>query len=225
MLRRRDSASADPGDVPPRPTSASSFGGSPSLSLVINQRPFRASTAETQETESSQSEIPTIPPRPPPPSRPLPSIYTSPLEEQSPPPSRLPDTVPISTPQFSQFPQLPQIPVHPSTPTQPIQPSDDFVGGFRVGSPFQHEPNRDHRNTADHTHLSDQTPSFPLNSGPPHSKSVNVTGGIHTKVWPTYNKISQDFDEKLLKKCNSDLDVLLIFVSLVIRGDHHLLSD
>ena len=230
MLRRRDS-----GHVSPRSMSASSFGGSRSLSLVINQQPFRASTAETQETESPQSETPAIPPRPTPPSRPLPSIYTSPLEEHAPSPSRPSDTVPRSTPQFSQFPQIPQIPqfprfpqipVHPSTPIQPIQPSPGgFVGGFTEGSPSQHGPSRDHHNTADYTYLFDQMPSFRSDSGPPHYKSVNVTGGIHAKVWPTYNDISQEFDEKLLKKCNSDLDVLLIFVSLVVGGDHQFPSD
>jgi len=42
---------------------------------------------------------------------------------------------------------------------------------------------------------------------------------MHAGVWPTYNKVSQEFDEKRLKKWNEDLDVLLIFVSLVVMDD------
>jgi hypothetical protein len=39
-------------------------------------------------------------------------------------------------------------------------------------------------------------------------------------VWPTYNKLSKEFDEKNLEKWNSDLDVLLIFVSLASKRAH-----
>ena len=47
-----------------------------------------------------------------------------------------------------------------------------------------------------------------------------ISGGVHAKIWPTYNKISQEFDEKRLMKWNADLDVLLIFVSLVVGTGH-----
>ena len=276
MLRRRDSTSVASDHVSPRSMDPSPSGGSPSLSLVINQRPFRASTAETEEIESPQSETPAIPPRPTPPSHPLPSIYVSPLEEHPPFPSRPPDTVPRSTSQSPQFPQVPQIPVHPSTPIQPIQPAGDFVGGFRVGSPsrlpprpaafsrlpsgpllpsstmpiptmpflqipgrppptpggfigefqagppHQHGAGRDRsdsrHNTTGHTNWFNIMPFFRSDSGPSHHKSADVTGGVHARVWPTYNKKSQEFDEKMLARWNYDLDTLLIFVSLLHHG-------
>jgi hypothetical protein len=54
-------------------------------------------------------------------------------------------------------------------------------------------------------------------SGPAHYEPAGISEGIHAGVWPTYNKVSQEFDEKRLKQWNDDLDVLLIFVSLVVR--------
>ena len=219
MLRRRDSTSASPS------------GGSPSLNLVINQRPFLASTAETEETESPQSETPALPPRPTPPSRPLPSIYVSPLEEHPHFPSRPPDTVPRSTPQSPQFPQVPQIlrfpqiPVYPS-PIQPIQPSPGgFVGRLPVGSPSQHGPSREHHKTADYTYRSGTPPSFRPDSGPSRYESTNVTRDIHAKIWPTYNRLSQECDEKILARWDCDFNTLLILVSLIVRGDHQFPSD
>lgn len=47
---------------------------------------------------------------------------------------------------------------------------------------------------------------------------VDMSGGIHADVWPTYNKVSQAFDEKKLEKWNKDLEVLLLFVSLALGG-------
>ena len=54
--------------------------------------------------------------------------------------------------------------------------------------------------------------------GPAHYEPAGISEGIHAGVWPTYNKVSQEFDEKRLKQWNDDLDVLLIFVSLVVRA-------
>ncbi|KAF9653873.1 hypothetical protein BDM02DRAFT_3086272, partial [Thelephora ganbajun] len=53
---------------------------------------------------------------------------------------------------------------------------------------------------------------------PPHYESADISGGIHANVWPTYNKISHEFDDKRLAKWNTDLDVLLIFVRCLRRG-------
>ena len=55
-------------------------------------------------------------------------------------------------------------------------------------------------------------------SSPPY-ETTGISEGVHAGVWATYNKVSQEFDEKRLKKWNDDLDVLLIFVSLVVNGD------
>ena len=66
-------------------------------------------------------------------------------------------------------------------------------------------------------HVPPRPPSVPSphpDSGPSHDESANISGGIHADVWPTYNRISQEFDQKRLVKWNADLDVLLIFVSV-----------
>jgi len=42
---------------------------------------------------------------------------------------------------------------------------------------------------------------------------------MHAGFWPTYNKVSREFDEKRLGKWDRDLDILLVFVSLVVMGD------
>ena len=245
MLPRRNSTNVTSAPALP-PRTIGSFGDKRPLSLVTNQQPFRADTTETQETESPQSETspqptPPIPPRPaafPP----LPSgvgglrrkttrlntydTYTSALEEHVPPPSQSPNFI-MSMPSTPSQ-QVPGRP--PPTPVRPRQHAPGGgVGGFAGGSPSQQGPSHDnpnpHHNTADYTYRFDTLPSFRSDSGPPQYESANVTGGVHAKVWPTYNKISQEFDEKLLEKWNSDLDVLLIFVSLVVGGDHQFPSD
>jgi hypothetical protein len=64
----------------------------------------------------------------------------------------------------------------------------------------------------------DTMPSPGSDSGPPRYEPADISGGIHANVWPTYNKISQELDKKKLEKWNKDLDVLLIFMSLVPGG-------
>ena len=54
-------------------------------------------------------------------------------------------------------------------------------------------------------------------SGPAHYEAEGVSKDIHARVWPIYNKVSQEFDEKTSRQLNDDLDVLLIFVSLSVR--------
>jgi len=56
-------------------------------------------------------------------------------------------------------------------------------------------------------------------SSSPLYEAAGPFEGMHAGFWPIYNKISQEFDEKRLGKWDRDLDVLLIFVSLVVMGD------
>ena len=72
-----------------------------------------------------------------------------------------------------------------------------------------------HNKTANYAYLLDTTPSARSNLDPPQHKPAALTGDVHAKIWPTYNKISKEFDGKILEKSDSDLEVLLIFVSLV----------
>jgi hypothetical protein len=74
--------------------------------------------------------------------------------------------------------------------------------------------------TADYAYRFDTMPSPRSDSGPPYYESADISGGIHANVWPTYNKVSQEFDEMRLAKWNTDLDVLLVFVSLIVGGGH-----
>ena len=89
-------------------------------------------------------------------------------------------------------------------------------------APFNRDAGRDnsYRNTVDYAYRFDTMHSLRSNSDPPHYESEDVTGGIHAKVWPTYNRISKEYDDKMLEKWNSDLDVLLIFVSLAFGPSH-----
>ena len=229
MLPRRNSANVTPGHIPPRPTRGSVDGRRP-LSLITTQQTFRASMALTAETESPESEISPqdFPPVPPP--RPIPSSHAAPsdselrrqstrgdtnetfrsaLEEHD--PSR-PPRIPIPT--ISEFSELP-----PTTPTRLRQlASGGGVGGFTPVSP-RRGSSRDY-STVDYTYRFDTMPSPRTDSGPPHYESANISGGIHANVWPAYNRISQEFDEKRLEKWNTDLDVLLIFVSLTVGAGY-----
>jgi len=234
MLPYRNSANLTSGHALP-PTTSGSVGGTRPLSLVTNQQPFRSTTAQTFETESPQSETspqetPPMPLRPPsspylPPGssglrrqstrRPTYETYSSAPDEYDPVPSQPPNIMHMPTP------ALPYTP----GPRSPIQPQQPAPGGGAAGFPASplphHGSSRDysHHNTADYTYRFDTMPSPRSDSGPPHYESADISGGIHANVWPTYNKISQEFDEKRLVKWNTDLDVLLIFVSLMVEGD------
>ena len=54
-------------------------------------------------------------------------------------------------------------------------------------------------------------------SGPAHYEAEGVPEDIHARVWPTYNKVSRELDEKASRLLNDDLDVILIFVSLSVK--------
>ena len=93
----------------------------------------------------------------------------------------------------------------------------------RRPTPFPSGPFR--RTVESYDSTSEPTSPQP-ESGPAHRETAgvsegiretaSVSEGIHAGVWPTYNKVSQEFDEKWLKQWNEDLDVLLIFVSLSV---------
>ena len=227
MLPRRNSTNLNPGYASPRPTSGS-FGGTRPLNLVTNQKTFRANTAQTVETESPQSEkfpqdTPIAPPTPPRPS-PIPELPPrNSLRRQSTrrntyePFSSAPDFPSQSRPpNIMPMPSSPPLrsPVHPPSPIQPRQSAPgEGVGGFTYFRQY----------TAD-TYRLNAMPSPHSDPGPHHYKPADVSGGIHADVWPTYNKISEEFDQKRLSKWNTDLDVLLIFVSIILRGRPKLCS-
>jgi len=89
--------------------------------------------------------------------------------------------------------------------------------------PSYHGSSHDYsrHNTRDHTRRFNAMSSCSSDSDPPHYESADISGGIHANIWPTYNRISQEFDEKRLAKWNTDLDVLLIFVSPVVGTVTH----
>ena len=194
MDSRRSSTNGTSGLAFPQPIITSGPSSSGPPSVETNQQPSRADVPETVETGSPQSE-------------------TSPQLTQSPPP---PEPTPLL---YSET----------HTPTQNPQssPGGDVtnVGGFKKPPPFSRNTSRamTYRNTANYPYRFDDLPSLRPNSDPPHYEFESVTGGVHAEVWPIYNKISEENDKKMLKKWNSDLDVLLIFVSaalgLVVDSD------
>ena len=223
MVSRRNSTKAASDDASPRLTSGSS-GGRRLSGIVTDQHTFRASTAGTLQTESPKSEtspqsqaIPPLPPRP----RALPPLppgnnglkrkslrfdtnetYATAYEEHA-------STSPRA-PIMPGFPH-PQVPGHPHpTPAQ----QEPFPGGFAIRSRIDSR-----HNTGGYTYRFGTMPSPRSDSGPPQYEPGAVTGGIHAKVWPIYNKISKEFDDKKSDKWNKDLDVLLLFVSLVFGRD------
>ena len=229
MLPRRNSTNVAAEHVPP--TNGSIRGRRP-LDIASNQQTFRALTTGTLRSESPQPETspqpqatPSISSRaqasphlPPGPSGlrrkstrritcDTDASYT--LEEQAPTPPQSQSTIPIPDPPLLQAPGNP--------PSRQPAPADG-VGGFTTATPFCYDLRH---STADYNYRFDTMASARSDSsGPPQYESAAVTGGIHAKVWPTYNKISKEFDDKVLEKWNSDLDVLLIFVSLVFERDH-----
>ena len=235
MLPRKVPTKLNPGYASPHPTSGS-LGGRRPLTLVTHPKTFSATTTQITEEKSPQSETspkdttiaPLMPPRPPllPPLPPRNNglgrqstlrdtheAFGSDLNFLSQP--QPPDTMPMPAP------LPPRVPVPPPTPKRFQLPVPvEHVGGFTMPSSPQHGSSHgySHQYTADYTYRFDAMPSPRSDSSPPHYEPADISGGIHAGVWPTYNKISQEFDEKKLSKWNTDLDVLLIFVSLVLGG-------
>jgi len=111
-----------------------------------------------------------------------------------------------TSPQSPSIP-LPQVLEHPPTQIQQQQPGQ----GGGAGKPAAATPF--HNKTAKYAYRLDTMSSAGSNPDSPQHKPAALTGDIHEKIWPTYNKISKEFDGKILEKSDSDLDVLLIFVS------------
>ena len=124
--------------------------------------------------------------------------------------------MPMPIPSASQSPKISISPVRSRRPTH-------SVGGFAPSPSLHHESSSDYfrHSTTDYAHRFD--PRFNTNPILPHHQTVGLSEGAHAGVWATYNKISQEFDEKRLKKWNEDLDVLLIFVSLEVMGNQSLI--
>lgn len=191
MLHRRNSTDPIPGPASPRPRS-DSFSDRRPLNLVTNQQPFGASTARTLETDSPQSE-------------------TSPQEI---PP--IPPRPPANSGLRRRSTRRGTYEIYDSAPVPPAP--GDGVGGFAAAHHASSRYSSHLNKTAGYTYLFDAMPSSRSNSGPPHYESADISGGIHANIWPTYNKISREFDEKRLMKWTTDLDVLAIFVSVVAWG-------
>ena len=199
MRPRRNSTGATPRHASPRQAAGSASGKLP-LSLVTTQQVFRASTNMTVETESPISETPSLDLPPMPVSFPQLSLgiggiggqstwhntreaLHSAVEERT--PSR-PPSAPMST--------IPQISEPLLTPTRPRKlTGDGDVDEFTPIPPPHRGPSRAHsrHSTGDYTYRFDKMPSPCSDSGPPHYRSADISGGFHAKVWSTYNKISQ----------------------------------
>lgn len=241
MFPRRSLTSPNPGYAPSHPKSGSS-GSRRSSSLLVNQRAGRLTTVQTVETEFTQSE--TLSPQqesfsPQSEFFSPQSEYFSPQSETLPPQS---ETVSPDTQNAPPMPprQSPLLPSHPGndtlrppqrdshetlgspvSPSNPMWPRLSVTGGSASGSAMPSSPlhglsfGYSHQSTAGYTIM----PSPQPGSGMPHHEPPDISGGIHADVWPIYNKISQNFDEKNLMKWNQDLDVLLIFVSPILRSN------
>jgi len=182
-----------------------------SLSLVVHQQPFRASTSQAVEAETFVSETTPedILPLPSQPVSPLRSpfsnsghrrqlsrydtqqtLWSPPFEERvSPePPSFIP-TSPVS-----------QTSEPRASPTRSRRPAPSGGAGRSTSTPK----------------------SATRNPSPPPYETAGTSEGIHAGFWPTYNKASREFDEKRSGKWDRDLDILLVFVSLVVTvvDDH-----
>ena len=205
MLPRRRSTkpTLDPSPLLP-PTSGSASSRRP-LNLVTHQHPFRASTAQAIGTESPVSEIPPIPPRPAT-FLPSPPSSSGPRRQQT----RYDTLETLYSPSFEErvqsqplnimpmpVPSVPQTPEPPTSPMRSRQPAGGGIGGFAPIPKF----------------------NAYSDSGLPPYETAGTSEGPHAGIWATYNKVSQEFDEKRLKKWNDDLDVLLIFVSLVVKNN------
>ena len=233
LSRTRRKLNPNPGYTPSRPTDSYVAGRLP-LTLVTHKNPFCAAAVQTIETEPPQSETftPDIPdasmsPRPP-------SFHQfSPCNSGS---KRLPNrtntdkTLSCDSESLSQSPPPNIIPVPQPDPT-PIRPQKpapgEDVGEFATDPPPRHWSGHEcpREYTAGYSYRSDTAPSSPSDSGPSHYRPADISGGPHAHVWPIYNEISQKFDKKLSTKWNDDLDVLLIFVSLIPGGDPELFWD
>jgi len=193
----------------PSPLTSSPVIGRRSLNLVAHQQPFRASTSQTVETDTFVSEttprdIFPAPSRPVSPLR-LPPGNSGPRRQQSlhdtqetlwsPP---LEERVSPEPPNFFPTSPVSQTSEPRASPTRSRRPA--LGGGTGRSASIQKSATRSDPN-------------------PPPYETAGTSEGMHAGFWPTYNKASREYDEKRLGKWDRDLDILLVFVSLVVMGD------
>ena len=218
MLHRRNSTD-----------SHQSYGGRRPLTLISNNRNFGSSAVNVESPQSGifEHDIPPMPPRPMPmPSRPMPlsqllsgngrlkrrSTRHNTCETFSSPPNF---SNPLNSVPISALPHA-HTPGHPhSVPVGPQQPFGEGVGGFTATPLPPRGSNNDHRHTAAYVNRFGTVPSPNPDADFPHYESADISGGIHAELWPIYNKLSMEFDNKRLEKWYTELDVLLIFVSVL----------
>jgi len=209
MLLRRYSTKPTPKPTPnrsPSPLTSGSVRGRRSLNLVTHHQPFCASAAQTVETETFVSEtsprdILPVPFRSASPLR-LPPGNIGPRRQQT-----RHDTqgTLCSTPIEEHVPpQSPNV-----IPTSPVSQT----------SKSRASPTRSHRHSGAGRSASTPKSATRSDSSSPPYETARTFEGMYAGFWPIYNKVSQEFDEKRLGKWDRDLDVLLIFVSLVVMGD------
>ena len=192
----------------------------PVYTLVTYQEPFRASPNRIVEVEPSQPETfrqdtqnAPVPPRP----------SLSPL---SPPSNSRRQSVRTDTDKtLSPVSESPSQSQSPNTIFLPTSiPSEKPALGKDVDELVSPPPTRhwsgheySHQHTADsYTYQFGTAPPPTTNSGPSHYTSADVSGGVYAHMWPIYNRVSQESDQKLFSRWSDDLDLLLLFVSLLL---------
>ena len=212
-----------PGYTPPHLTYGY-VGGNKPLTLVTHQDPFRVVAAQTVETELPQpGKIPR-------------GTQDAPMPPLNGGPRRPPDradtgkTLISGSESPSQLQPQNIIPMPHPSPTSirfrtPGSDEDvDKPAAVPTSRHWSGHANSD-QYAADYSYRSDTVPSLPPDSGPSHYKPTDISGGTHAQVWPIYNKASRKLVEKLSDRWNDDLDVLLIFVSLILGGGPQLFWD
>ena len=210
MLFRRYSTKPTPKPIPTRSQSLLTSGsavGRRSLNLVARRQPFRASTAQTVEIEpfASETELRDI--------LPVPSRPASPL--QLPPGNIGPRRQ--QTRRDTQG-TLCSTLIEEHVPPQP--PNIITTSPVSQTSKPRTSPTRPRRRGGAGRSASTPKSATRSDSSSPPYEAASPFEGMHAGLWPIYNKVSQEFDEKRLGKWDRDLDTLLIFVSLVpVMGD------
>ena len=217
MLPRRNPTNFYQSNSSLRPAS----GGGPPLTLDPNNTNFDSSAVNV---ESPQSEA--FPRGIPRPSQPTPlsqllsgngrlkrrstrhntcETFSSPSNFSQQPPN----SVPISALPHAQTPGYPH-----SVPVGPQQLSGEGVGGFAATPLSLRGSSNDHQHAAAYRNWFDTVPPPNPDADFPRYEPADIRGGIHANLWPIYNKVSSGFDERRLQKWYTELDVLLLFVSV-----------
>jgi len=211
MLLLRHPTKATPNSISPPLTGGSISGGRP-LNLVTHQHPFHRQMVETspRETLPVSPRPVSLPPSPPSNSGPrrqqtphdTQETLWSPTSEEYVPskPSRI---IPIPTSSVSPA----SGPPFPMRFRQPA--SGGGAGGFALIPSSHHKSNHDNfrHNTTDSTHWPDPKFATHSDSNSPRSEIPGISEG------------PRELYERRLDKWSIELDTLLIFVSLVVKGD------